>query len=57
MIQSIKFDSSKMDIKKLANYILTFIIKRLIEITGICFSSLGILLFIALIIQKHLFLI
>ena len=32
MIQSVKFDSSNMDIKKLANSSLTFIIKRLIEI-------------------------
>ena len=32
MIQSDKFDSSKMDIKKLSNTALTFLIKRLIEI-------------------------
>ena len=31
MIQSGKFDSSNMDIKKLANSIIIFIIKRLIE--------------------------
>ena len=30
MIQSVKFDSSNMDIKKLANSVITFIIKRLI---------------------------
>ena len=35
MIQSGKFDSFKMDIKKLANSVLDFTIKRLIEITGI----------------------
>ena len=35
MIQSGKFDSSNMDIKKLGNSILIFIIKRLIEIFGI----------------------
>ena len=33
MIQSVKFDSSNMDIKKIANSVLTFIIKRLIEIS------------------------
>ena len=35
MIQSDKFDSSKMDIKKLANSVFIFIVKRLIEIIGI----------------------
>ena len=49
MIQSIKFDSSKMDIKKITNSILVFIIKKLIEIFGILVSILGVLLFIALI--------
>jgi DNA segregation ATPase FtsK/SpoIIIE, S-DNA-T family len=49
MIQSIKFDSSKMDIKKITNSILVFIIKKLIEIFGILVSILGILLFIALV--------
>ena len=49
MIQSGKFDSSKMDIKKLANSILFFTIKRLIEIVGIIVSFLGILLLISLI--------
>ena len=39
MIQSDKFDSSKMDIKKLSNTALTFIIKRLIEIFGILVFS------------------
>jgi len=38
-----------MDIKKLSNSALSFIIKRLIEIFGICVSVLGIYLFIALI--------
>ena len=49
MIQSDKFDSSNMDIKKLSNTALTFIIKRLIEIFGICVSLLGICILIALI--------
>ena len=49
MIQSGKFDSSNMDIKKLANSILFFTIKRLIEIFGILIFCLGILLFLALI--------
>ena len=49
MIQSDKFDSSNMDIKKLADSILIFIIRRLIEIFGIFLSILGILLLISLI--------
>ena len=49
MIQSGKFDSFKMDIKKLANTVLFFTIKRLIEIFGIMISLIGILLFISLI--------
>ena len=49
MIQSGKFDSLKMDIKKLANTILFFTIKRLIEILGILISFIGIFLFISLI--------
>ncbi len=49
MIQSVKFDSSNMDIKKLVNSVLTFIVKRLIEITGMIVSILGILLLISLI--------
>jgi len=49
MIQSDKFDSSNMDIKKLSNTALIFVIKRLIEILGICISLFGILVFIALI--------
>ena len=49
MIQSGKFDSSNMDIKKLANSVLIFIIKRLIEISGIIISIFGILLLISLI--------
>ena len=49
MIQSVKFDSSNMDIKKLANSVTTFIIKRLIEISGIIIACLGILLLISLI--------
>ena len=49
MIQSDKFDSSNMDIKKLANSTLIFIIKRLIEIIGILFLIIGILILISLI--------
>jgi DNA segregation ATPase FtsK/SpoIIIE, S-DNA-T family len=49
MIQSGKFDSSNMDIKKLGNSILIFTIKRLIEIFGILIFCLGVLLFISLI--------
>ena len=41
MIQSVKFDSLNMDIKKLANTTITFIVKRLIEITGISVSFFG----------------
>ena len=52
MIQSGKFDSSNMDIKKLANSALIFTINRLIEIIGIFISFLGILLFISLISLK-----
>ena len=49
MIQSGKFDSLKMNIKKIANTALEFTINRLIEITGIFILLLGILLFISLI--------
>ena len=49
MIQSGKFDSSNMDIKKLGNSVLFFAIKKLIEVSSILVSVLGILLFIALI--------
>ena len=49
MIQSGKFDSSNMDIKKLANSVLIFLINRLIEIIGILVSCFGVLLFMALI--------
>ena len=49
MIQSGKFDSSYMDIKKIANSVLIFAIKRLIEISGVIVSIIGVLLFIALI--------
>ena len=48
MIQSGKFDSSIMDIKKLANSVSIFIIKRLIEISGLLISILGILLLLSL---------
>ena len=49
MIQSDKFDSFDMNIKIIANSVLTFIVKRLIEISGIIVSFFGILLLIALI--------
>ncbi len=49
MIQSGKFDSSDMDIKKLSNSALTFITNRLIEILGICVLLIGFLILIALI--------
>ena len=49
MIQSDKFDSSNMDIKKLSNSALLFVIKRLIEIFGVSVSLMGILIFISLI--------
>ena len=49
MIQSGKFDSSNMEIKKLANSVLIFTIKRIIEIIGILIFILGILLFLTLI--------
>ena len=49
MIQSGKFDSPNMDIKKLANSVLFFTIKRLIEIFSILISILGLLLLIALV--------
>ena len=44
MIQSDKFDSSNMDIKKLSNSALLFVIKRLIEIFGVSVSLIGILI-------------
>ena len=49
MIQSDKFDSPDMDIKKLSNTALTFITNRLIEIFGICVFLMGVLILIALI--------
>ena len=49
MIQRYIFDSSAMDIKKIGNSILIFITKRLIEISGIIITILGVLLFLALI--------
>jgi S-DNA-T family DNA segregation ATPase FtsK/SpoIIIE len=49
MIQSGKFDSSKMDIKKLGNSVLIFTINRLIEIFAIIVIGLGILLLITLV--------
>ncbi len=49
MIQSVKFDSSKMDIKKLTNNALTFVVRRLIEISGIFVCFIGLLILTALI--------
>ena len=48
MIQSDKFDSSNMDIKKITNRALIFIIKKLVEIFGLLISFIGILLLISL---------
>jgi len=49
MIQSVKFDSSEMNIKKIINISLLFAAKRLMEILGIIILSLGIILLISLI--------
>ena len=49
MIQSGKFDSSDMDIKKISNKALLFVINRLIEILGIIISILSLLFLITLI--------
>ena len=49
MIQSGKFDSSNMNIKKIANTSLIFISNRLKEIIGIIISLFGIFLLVALI--------
>ena len=49
MIQSGKFDSSNMDIRKLANSVLIFTINRLIEVFATLIFILGILLLVALI--------
>ena len=48
MIQSGKFDSLNMNIKKIANTVLIFTIKRLIEISGILISIFGIFLLLSL---------
>ena len=48
MIQSGKFDSPNMNIKKIANSLLIFITNKIIEIMGILVSIFGILLLIAL---------
>ena len=48
MIQSDIFDSFNMNFKKIINSTVIFAIKRLIEIFGIIFFCLGILLFIAM---------
>ena len=48
MIQSGKFDSLNMNIKKIANTVLIFTIKRLIEISAILISILSILLLLSL---------
>ena len=49
MIQSGKFDLSKMEIKKIANSASIFVIKRLIEISGLLISVIGFFLLIGLI--------
>ena len=48
MIQSIKCESSTMDIKKITNSILIFTGRRLKETTGVVFCVTGIVLFLAL---------
>ena len=49
MIQSDKFDSFNMNIKKITNLVLLFIAKRLTEIFGVLVFFLGIFLFTSLI--------
>jgi len=49
MIQSGKFDSFNMDIKKITNSASIFVIKRLIEISGILLLVLSLLLMVSLI--------
>ncbi len=49
MIQSDKFDSLKMNIKKIVNITLLFIAKRLTEIFGFLILSAGIFLFVSLV--------
>ena len=49
MIQSDKFDSFNMDIKKFTNTAFNFIVKRIIEILGLLISFLALLLIVALI--------
>ena len=49
MIQSDKFDSFNMDIKKITNTASNFIIKRLIEILGLLIFFLALMLIVALI--------
>ena len=49
MIQSDKFDSFNMDIKKITNTASNFIIKRLIEILGLLIFFLALMLMVALI--------
>ena len=49
MIQSVKFDSSKMNIKKIAQTVLQFTINRVIEILGTSVMILGLLLLISLV--------
>ena len=46
MIQSDKFDSLNMNIKKIVNITLLFIAKRLTEIFGFLILSAGIFLFV-----------
>ena len=49
MIQSDKFDSLNMNIKKIVNITLLFIAKRLAEIFGFLILSAGIFLFVSLV--------
>ena len=49
MIQSGKFDSSNMDIKKIINSVSILLVNRLLEISGILLLILGILLMLSLV--------
>ena len=48
MIQSVKFDSFDMDIKKITNSALIFVANKLLQIFGFLISIFGVLLFISL---------
>ena len=54
MIQSDKFDSLNMNIKKITNITLIFIVKRLAEIFGFLVFFAGLILLVSLIYQLKL---